>query len=128
MAIAHATPGEDHMEKVLQAFRLTWLDFPHPAFLLRGDRTILAVNSVAAGRGGEVGGKCYQLSGRRAVCEHCRADAALQEETTKSWFGQSKDKFYGAYWIPMRETANLYVHVAIEITQYVRPELMKPYP
>ncbi len=109
---------------------------PHPAMLIRKDRTVLAANRIALEVGAKVGGFCWRdfgqsdfipesdkeyinknkkasLGGTR--CYFCLADEALKNQEPannpelKAW-----NKVWDAHWVPLSK--QLYLHYAIDIT------------
>jgi len=111
--------------EILKAFHLMWDMFPTIVLLLRKDRTILGCNQTASDRGVRLGTKCYQLSGDHCIHKQCLGNSALEEGVGKrstGYYAPSK-RFVDSYWLPIRGEKGLFVHFAIDITQYANPEL-----
>lgn len=114
---------------------------PHPAMLIRKDRTILAVNSVARQLGAKVGGLCWQDFGQSefipdkdkqyindhkqippggTFCVFCMADEALDKQfRTGNAEIRAWDKIWDMNWIPLDEET--FLHYAIDVT-YITKE------
>lgn len=101
-----------------------WDFFPHLVLLLRKDRTIVDANRFALDQGVTPNLKCYQLSGGTAIHEVCKADLALMENGAKRNVGNYRGRVLDSYWLPIPGEKNLYIHFAIDITQYAKPELL----
>lgn len=116
---------------------------PHPAMLIRRDRTILAANRVAREFGARLGGYCwldfaheehipeadrYGLEGQPGEvspgglkCRFCRADEALAEGRSVSVpeveaFG----RFWETWWIPIDH--EIFFHYTLDITERKQAE------
>jgi PAS domain S-box-containing protein len=114
---------------------------PHPAMLIRKDRTTLAANRIARQLGAGVGNYCWRSFGQSdfipdkdkqyindhkqvppggSRCVFCQADEALDKQAPthnpeiKAW-----DKIWDMHWIPLDEETCL--HYAIDVT-YVTKE------
>jgi hypothetical protein len=112
-------------KKILESFHLMWDLHPFPVMLLRANRDIVAVNAVAKQMNISEGVKCFSLSGRKAVCDHCRADEALAQGNAKTIGKISKffNEFAQVFWTPLAGEEKLYLHYANNINEFVRPEL-----
>jgi hypothetical protein len=111
--------------EILKAFHTMWDIFPFPVLLLRKDRTILDCNKAAKDKGVRLGGKCFQLSGEDDIHKHCLGNAALKEGTAKRTVSYSavRKQVLDSYWLPLSDGKDLFVHFAIDITEYAKPEL-----
>jgi len=111
---------------VLNAFHLMWDAFPSSTLLLTRNRTIQACNQAAIEKGLRVGMKCFQLSGD-GVHKHCKANAALDEGVAQRTvvYSPVSNKVNNSYWIPIAGEKDLFVHVVIDISPYVKPELFQ---
>ena len=111
---------------------------PHPAMLIRRDRTILAANEIARETGAEIGGFCWQGFGhsellpeedRRYLNEHgeappdgtrcsfCLADEALdRKEAANSPDVNAFGKIWNTWWIPLDD--GIYLHYATDVTEH----------
>jgi len=116
---------------------------PHPAMLIRRDRTILAANRIAREVGAVAGGLCWRDFGRsehlpecreaaKAMdgagadapfhCAFCLGDKALDEGTAQNRPDvEMLGKIWDTYWIPL--DADIYLHYAIDVTEARRKEL-----
>ena len=110
---------------ILKAFHAMWDIFPFPVLLLSKDRTILDRNRAAKDKGVRLGGKCFQLSGDDDIHKHCLGNAALEERTPKRAVGYSaaRKQVLDSYWLPLLDEGDLFVHFAIDITDYAKPDL-----
>lgn len=109
----------------LNAFNSMWGLYPAPVMLLKADREIVAINTVAEKMGIPIGIKCFQLSKKDKICEGCLGNEALKARTGKrvtAW-QQELNMFVDTYWIPVQEANGLYVHFGNNITPYVKDEL-----
>ncbi|MBR9980076.1 MAG: hypothetical protein KFF50_03520 [Desulfatitalea sp.] len=120
-------PAGSVSKEILAAFDTMWGLHPSPVLLVRADREIIAVNQEGANLGIPLGIKCFQLSGKKKVCEGCLANEALRDHTGKragAWQA-NLNMFTDGYWIPVKGAENLYVHFGNDITSYVREELCR---
>jgi PAS domain S-box-containing protein len=115
----------------------TLLDsLPHPAMLVRSDRTVLAANRIAREVGTEVGGYCWRDFGhclfippqdRHHVEEHgspppggtrcsfCLADEALATgQAINDPAVSAFERLWDTWWVPI--DGDTYLHYAIDIT------------
>ena len=113
--------------ELVKAFHLMWDSFPSPSTLLKKDRTVLACNPAAVKRGFEVGSKCYQMSGDSSVHKHCKANAALREQTSQRAlvYAPARNTVSDSYWLPVPGEKDIYVHTVINISEFAKPELFK---
>ena len=106
-------------EEIRKNFHLFWDNFPAPVMLVHKDRTIVEVNKVGQEYGCPVGTKCVDI-GEKKHHAGCRANKALSEKTgihEVSYVEHMKQVVDG-YWIPLTGSNDLYVHFAIDITEY----------
>ncbi len=101
----------------IEAFHMMWDMFPHPGFLLKKNRDIVAVNKLAKERGVRTGGKCFQLTGKTEIHEGCKANKALEEGVAQRAvsYREGTSRVMDAYWLPVLTEKDLYVHFAIDI-------------
>ena len=94
---------------VIDAFHMMWGSFPEPVRLIHKNRTVLAVNGIAASRGMEVGVFCYSL-GNPELHKVCSANAALVSKA-----GQRIDADDGRirFWSPVGNCPDVFVHFVI---------------
>jgi len=103
-------------QKVLEAFELMWGPFPERVMLVQKNRTIVAVNESARAAGAEVGIKCFTLNPTNLTgehCKHCKANLALHER--RAVVSHEDDNKVLAYWIPLNDVEEMYVHFAIRL-------------
>jgi len=115
---------------------------PHPAMLIRGDRTVLAANAVAKEAGAKVGGLCWRDFGqskyiseedKRYVNEHrgvppngthctfCLADQALETRgATRAPEIHAFGRIWDANWVSIGD--DVYLHYAVDITDRKRAD------
>ena len=112
-------------EEIINGFYQQWELFPDFVALIRKDRTIIALNKAARDMGYSQGIKCDEESGKE-LNNACMADSALEEGTTISKIITSKmpepESTLIAYWMPLQDETDLYIHFIIDITGYVDPE------
>lgn len=114
----------DVKTSTIEAFHQMWDFFPHLVLLLRKDRTIVDANRFALDLGVTPSTKCYQLSGGGEIHKVCRADSALMENVAKRSVGGYRGRVLDSYWLPVPGENDLYIHFAIDITEYAKPELL----
>lgn len=106
-------------DEIRSSFHLFWDNFPSAVTLVHKDRTIIEINKAAQQQGYPVGIKCVDM-GEKKHHAGCRANRALHEQTGVrevayyDFLGQVVD----CYWIPLAGSEDLYVHFAIDITEY----------
>jgi|GEM_PF-2339873 len=110
------------------SFDLMWETFPDKVLLLNRDRTVVRANRAGRAAGAGPGRRCFELAGREKVCPHCRAEEALSKGQAVAWSGPSRGRYFCAYWIPLTRPAGWYVHFAVNISPFVRPELLAASP
>ncbi len=116
---------------------------PHPAMLIRRDRTILAANTAAKRLGAKVGGYCWRDFGsckflseyhRGLVkdlswqtlpvpikCTFCRADEALDaKKSVHIPEIKAFDRLWDTWWVPLY--SDMYLHYAIDVTTQKQTE------
>lgn len=128
--------------KIKQRLNELLLDsLPHPAMLIRKDRTILAANHIARKAGAKVGGLCWQEFGhgeyipdkdkkyiarhkiipaRGTQCSFCKSDEAMQSQTSVSTEVNSFNRLWDTYWVPLDK--KIYLHYALDITEQKQTE------
>lgn len=109
---------------------------PHPAMLIRADRTIVAANQTARKIGAKIGGYCWRDFGQKAYisdedmarvndhgeippegvkCTFCLADeAASSQAPTNAPEVRAFGKIWDTWWIPVER--DLFFHYALDIT------------
>lgn len=100
-------------QNTLDAFQTMWGMFPEPVLLVQKDRTILAVNRLAAQLGVQAGIRCFTLNPAhdpQSVCQRCRANQALQSQQAVC---ESTPDGIRGYWIPVENQSDLYIHFGI---------------
>ena len=114
---------------------------PHPAMLIRKDRTIIAANRIAKELGAIIGGLCWRDFGHGDYisdedkecsksscdgihCTFCIADKALKANKPMNEAVHSFGKILDTYWILLEN--EIYLHYAIDITERkkIEEELM----
>ena len=117
---------------------------PHPAMLIRTDRTVLAANLIAQKLGARVGGYCWRDFGRSEFipeehkryinqhnvtmppggtkCSFCLSDEAIAQNKPAnapeiSAFG----RLWSTWWVPISD--DTYLHYAIDITRQKEIEI-----
>ncbi|MDX9916782.1 MAG: diguanylate cyclase [Gudongella sp.] len=115
---------------------------PHPALLVRKDRTVIAANKIAREQGAITGGFCWRDWGQSlyldddnqerakdyepdhanpVMCNFCKANRALDIDgatNIKTWLG---DLFWDIYWVPTPKK-DVYLHYAIDMTEEKKRE------
>jgi len=115
---------------------------PHPALLVRKDRTVIAANKIAKETGALIGGFCWRDWGhclyisakdkkrldsykagedKNICCYFCEGDKALQVNEQVNIKIELGDTFWDVYWVPTEEK-DVYLHYAIDITEQKRIE------
>ncbi|KKL25172.1 hypothetical protein LCGC14_2407990, partial [marine sediment metagenome] len=141
-----ATAGSDRPNAELkEEGRLNQLlldSLPHPAMLIRADRTVLAANRIAREMGAMIEAPCWQTFGQSLYipgedkqhindhdtvppggthCTFCLADEALEQHqptsNPKLW---AFDRTWDTHWIPL--TDDVYLHYAVDVTERKRAE------
>ncbi len=128
-------------EELLESAQLNELlldSLPHPAMLIRRDRTILAANRIARESGAVVGGCCWRDFGHceyisdehkqiinekkshipptGVKCTFCLANEAVDaNEHTRDPEVKAFGKLWDTWWIPIDD--DVYLHYAINITE-----------
>lgn len=114
-------------EESIDAFNAMWGLHPSPVMLIKANRDIVAVNESGKQLGIPLGIKCFQLTQKNGICEGCKGNLSLKENTAKrttAW--QAKmDMFVDTYWIPVQGETGLFIHFGNDITEYVREELIE---
>ena len=111
---------------VLDAFEKMWGLFPAPVMLIHATREIVAVNDAAEELNISKGMLCHSLYPSDKPCPGCLANKALKNGKAERRCGKDKRNgyFMDGYWIPVRGEKDLYVHFGVDITEYVKPELL----
>ena len=98
--------------KVRDAFHLMWGNFPEPVMLVHKNREILAVNEACKKSGGIEGIKCTSI-GTPEQHKGCLANAALASGQATYVKNESNGKSVIAYWVPLADQSDIYVHFGI---------------
>jgi signal transduction histidine kinase len=129
-------PEKEHLNALL-------LDnLPHPAMIIRKDRTVLAANRIARQLGAKVGGYCWRdfrggnclpQQNKKYIDEHskvpfggtccyfCLADEGLKnQQPTHNPQVNAGGKIWDTYWIPLN--GQIYLHYAIDVTEQRQAE------
>lgn len=104
-------------QQILDAFQMMWGPFPEPVMLVHKNRTVLAVNELARSAGVPIGIKCFSLNpaiGDDDHCKECKANSALKSGNAVRSQALVAGKQVIAYWIPLKETPDIYIHFGIE--------------
>ncbi len=111
---------------------------PHPAMLIRQDRSVIAANKAARDMGVKLGGPCWREFGKSrfipekdkeyirahsgeappggSKCAFCLADEALAEKRPKNAPEiEAFKKIWDTWWIPIGD--KLFFHYALDITE-----------
>lgn len=115
---------------------------PHPALLVRKDRSIIAANKKAKETGAIVGGLCWRDwkhckyiteedkkhanvfnpdSDENVCCSFCEGDKVLENNECINIKKELGGSFWNIYWLPTQEK-DVYLHYSIDITEQVRAE------
>lgn len=108
---------------------------PHPAMLIRRDRTVIAANQIALSAGAKIGAPCWREFGQGAYlskehkdyvdrhpdgpfdgihCHFCLADH-MDGEARNDPEVHSLGMIWDTYWIPLDD--DIYLHFAIDTTE-----------
>jgi hypothetical protein len=107
-------------QRILDAFQMMWGPFPEPVLLVHKSRTVLAVNDSARNSGVEVGIKCFSLNpeiGSDNRCKQCKATLAVETGDAVRLQGLTAGREVISYWIPLKETPDIYIHFGIGIAK-----------
>ncbi|MHC4871684.1 MAG: PAS domain-containing hybrid sensor histidine kinase/response regulator [Planctomycetota bacterium] len=145
MTLVNITERKEAEKALAEKNRLNSLlldSLPHPAMLIRKDRTVLAVNRLAREAGAKVGHPCWQSFGHSNFisdeskkyladhgaappggthCHFCRMEECFgssswaNDPTVYAW-----DKVWDTYWVALDK--NTYLHYAIDVTVLRRTE------
>ncbi|EHJ47992.1 hypothetical protein DFW101_1986 [Solidesulfovibrio carbinoliphilus subsp. oakridgensis] len=105
-------------QHVIDAFHMMWGPFPEVVMLLHKSRVILAVNDVAHAAGVPLGVRCSSLNPENKTdghCRQCRALEALRSGGPLEAFSVAGGKRMKAYWLPLKEAPDVYVHFGVSI-------------
>jgi hypothetical protein len=100
----------------VEAFRLTWENFPEPMILVRRDRTVLARNAATMAHctlnSVSVGEKCFKANALEGkdTCRACRANDALRQQKAIACEGDMGGQRIRGYWIPLAGSSELFIH------------------
>ena len=140
------TSKRKKIEKALQeSNRLNALlldSLPHPALLVRRDRTILAANRIARESGARIGGYCWrdfsqgeyipeadkqyikehnEIPPGGTYCTFCRGDECLnKKETVNNPEVKRGEQLWDIWWTPIED--DVYLHYMIDITERKQAE------
>lgn len=113
---------------------------PHHAYLINGERTIIATNRIAADDGARIGDYCWcgihkmaavteaqklhftrtgeALPGTR--CHFCRLDEAMEQQRTVTADVQRDGRILDVWWIPVDRQVHL--HYVMDVTERYQAE------
>jgi len=106
-------------KSVIDAFDMMWGPFPEPVMLIQKNRTILAVNDAARAAGVPLGVKCSSLNPETEGdnhCRQCKAPLALKQSQAVSCYAFTNGRHMKAYWMPLKDVPDVYVHLGINIS------------
>lgn len=109
-------------QKVVDAFQMMWGPFPEPVLLVQKNRTILAINDAARKVGVPLGIKCSSLNPETKTddnCKDCKALQSLRSATAITESSLTGKRHLKAYWVPLQNFEDVYVHFAINITEEI---------
>jgi hypothetical protein len=117
-------------QRILDAFQMMWGPFPGPVLLVHKNRTVLAVNDRARDSGVSVGIKCFSLNPEIGSndnhCKHCKATLAVETGDAIRSQGLTGGQDSISYWIPLKETPDVYVHFAISTAKAMAAGAIPP--
>ncbi len=119
--------AEEEIKKSHQLNALLLDSIPHPAMLIRTNRTVIAANSIALEVGAKIGEPCWRefaksmfIRNGENKCWYCMADEAMAEKEGKRCEVEAFERLWDTWWIPLEE--DIYLHYAIDITERVKAE------
>lgn len=107
-------------QRIVESFHTMWGPFPEPVMLIHKDRTIIAVNELARSIGMTDGIKCHAMNPENAPdnhCQRCKANLALSTCETVCSNEQIGETALRAYWMPLKEVPDVYVHFSIGVAE-----------
>jgi len=115
---------------------------PHPAMLIKNDKTILAANRIAREEGAKVGCICWRdflqseyipedhkryinqhkgsIPPGGTQCTFCKADQVLETNEPVNQVVEIFEELWDTHWVPLED--DLYLHYAINISEHKRAE------
>lgn len=110
-------------EKVIEAFKLTWAEYPTPVMLLSRKHDILALNKAGEAHGMPLGVKCHSLGDAASHAKYCKAAAALKsgKAVRSVCFMEERGIVYDGFWLPVGE--DYLIHFGNDITEYAKDEM-----
>jgi len=140
--ITRRKQAEAALREIQQLNELLLDSLPHPAMLIRKDRTILAANKIAREAGSIVGDYCWKTFGhsefiseeaKRSLKEHysgccppgikcsfCLADETTLPEKSANCEVKAFGRLWDTWWVPVKD--DIYLHYAIDVTEQKRIE------
>ena len=136
------TNFKDDLLKASHLNSLLFDSIPHPALLIRKDRTVVAANEKAKEQGTVVGNFCWKSWGKclylkekdlkrvdsyipgkdePICCFFCKGNESLEINDLTNIKIKLQDTFWDIYWVPTKEEG-LYLHYAIDITETKKNE------
>jgi len=119
--------AEEETQKALQLNALLLDSIPHPAMLIRPDRTVIAANNIALEMGAKIGEPCWRewgksqfVRGGETKCWFCMADEAMDEDEGKQCEVEAFEQLWDTWWVPVG--GEVYLHYATDITWRKRAE------
>lgn len=95
---------------IIDSFHMMWDNFPVKARLIQKDRTVVAVNKIAAQTGFEVGVKCIDTPPVEAH-RGCLANKSLADREGKMALTPNGERL--RFWVPVEGSEDLFVHFSI---------------
>ncbi|MGE4496463.1 MAG: hypothetical protein AB7E48_01175 [Deferribacterales bacterium] len=111
-------------EKVIEAFKLTWEEYPSPVMLLSRKHDILALNKAGEQNGIPTGIKCHSLGDSSSHAKYCKAAAALKSRKAVRHvcYIEERGIVYDGFWLPVGE--DFLIHFGNDITEYAKEEML----
>jgi len=114
----------ENSNAIIDAFQLTWGNYPGVVMLLNKKHTIVSLSKKAYELGLSDGGKCFCVGGNDKTCRWCKMAKAMktQEAVRTVTYMKEKGLVYDSFWIPVSE--EYFVHFGNDITPYVNVETL----
>jgi CheY-like chemotaxis protein len=125
--------------KVESLNRMLMDSLPHPAMLIKKNRTVLASNKVAQELGVTVGSKCWKTFGKALYiqdedkqlikdgkepinpqCHFCLADKSIAENCLMNDPNVTTSGVFDTYWVHVKD--DIYLHYSVDITERKQAE------
>ena len=118
----------EDLTEVIKMFHTMWDHFPHKVLMVKRDRTIAALNRAGREFGIQLGIKCFERNGYTNICPSCLGNKMLKEGAAQRMVDNYHGKVLDAYWVPIEGREDLYLHFAIDITDFASRELRETPP